>query len=170
MTHEKNNERQPNNEADYYLESIYKVYEEGRLAKEVACSLTTGFRLIPSMQTNPGLNPYHASVADIGYGYDAVQGTIDRIRAGEDIPYCKELLAFDISTLGISKHQIFPNFDLAVVGSTSDTAPLVDESYRLNEEIIIEIDKALMLAVELFGPEWDKIVNNIKGIQGVSRL
>jgi hypothetical protein len=60
------------NQRDYYLEAIHATLEQGMAAKEVVCSITTGFRTIPSMRAAPGLNPYHASVADIGYGFDAV--------------------------------------------------------------------------------------------------
>ena len=45
-----------------------------------------GISIHASLRTKPGLNPYHASVADIGYGFDSVQGTIDRIRMGESFP------------------------------------------------------------------------------------
>jgi hypothetical protein len=63
-----------------YLDAIYAALEAGLMAKEVVCSITTGFRLTPSMRAAPGLNPYHASVADAGYGFDAIQGTLERLR------------------------------------------------------------------------------------------
>ena len=77
------------NHRDFYLHAIYSTLEKGMAAKEVVCSITTGFRSIPSLRTAPGLNPYHASVADIGYGFDAAQGTIHRLLKGERIPSCK---------------------------------------------------------------------------------
>ena len=61
------------NDRDFYLRAIYSALEKGMAAKEVVCSITTGFRSIPSLRTAPGLNPYHASVADIGYGFDAAK-------------------------------------------------------------------------------------------------
>ncbi len=79
---------------DSYLDAIYAVLERGMAAKEVVCSITTGFRSIPSLRTKPGLNPYHASVADIGYGFDSVQGTIDRIRMGESFPLINETIYY----------------------------------------------------------------------------
>jgi hypothetical protein len=88
-----------------YIEAIDEALQAGFAAKEVACSMTTGWRLVPSVRTAPGLNPYHASVADTGYGFDAVLGTIERLRQGEHIP-AKELLVLDLDTLGITQPQI----------------------------------------------------------------
>jgi hypothetical protein len=77
--------------------SIYiSVIERGMATKEVVCSFTTGFRSIPSLRTNAGLNSYHASVDDIGYGFDTVQGTINRLRMGESISLAYEMLVFDL--------------------------------------------------------------------------
>lgn len=69
-----------------YLDAIDDAMAKGMAAKEVVCSITTGFRVIPSLRNAPGLNPYHASVADVGYGFDAVRGTIKRLRENEPIP------------------------------------------------------------------------------------
>ncbi|WP_233713299.1 hypothetical protein [Lederbergia citri] len=70
-------------ESDVLLERIATVLENGMAAKEVVCSITTGFRRVPSIRTAPGLNPYHVSVADIGYGFDSVHGTISRMHEGD---------------------------------------------------------------------------------------
>jgi hypothetical protein len=109
------------NQRDTYLEAIDAAFEKGLAAKEVVCSITTGFRDIPSIRTAPGLNPYHASVADIGYGFDAVRGTIKRLRQGESISLAKDMLMFDLDTLRISEKQLSPNFELAVKGAQLET-------------------------------------------------
>jgi hypothetical protein len=43
------------NQRDFYLEAIDNTLEKGLAAKEVVCSITTGFRDIPSIRTAPGL-------------------------------------------------------------------------------------------------------------------
>lgn len=88
----------PNQQNDY-LDAIDAALEKGMAAKEVVCSITTGFRRVPSMRVAPGLNTYHASVADIGYGFDAVQGTISRIRQGESVDLAKEMFVFDLTNV-----------------------------------------------------------------------
>ena len=41
------------NHRDFYLRAIYSTLEKGMAAKEVVCSITTGFRSIPSLRTAP---------------------------------------------------------------------------------------------------------------------
>lgn len=153
-----------------YLEAVYGVMERGMAAKEVVCSITTGFRSIPSLRTKPGLNPYHATVADIGYGFDSVQGTIDRLRAGENFPLAIEMLVFEIDTLGISQQQITPNFELAVKGAGPEVNYLVEESRRLNRQIQESIQEAIKISQDLLGSEWVKIHSRIQNIQAIPRL
>ncbi|WP_256213190.1 hypothetical protein [Bacillus sp. OV322] len=90
------------NQRNAYLDAIYAAIEKGMAAKEVVCSITTGFRSVKTLRVQPGLNPYHASVADIGYGFDAVQGTIDRLRRGVTSNKLA-MLVFDLDTLRISE-------------------------------------------------------------------
>ncbi|MBS4200355.1 hypothetical protein KHA93_12005 [Bacillus sp. FJAT-49732] len=158
------------NEQAAYLDAIYAALEKGMAAKEVVCSITTGFRAVPSMRAAPGLNPYHASVADIGYGFDAVQGTINRIRHGESISLVKELLVFDLDTLGISVKQLSPNFELAVKKANPDVYHLVEQSRYLNYQIELRINEAIKLGQALLGPEWDSIRTRIENIQAIPRL
>ncbi|MBS4195437.1 hypothetical protein [Lederbergia citri] len=153
-----------------YLDAIYAALEKGMAAKEVACSITTGFRTIPSMRAAPGLNPYHASVADVGYGFDSVQGTINRIRQGESISLVKELLVFELDTLGISAQQLSPNFELAVKNASPDVYPLVEQSRYLNHQMEERINEAISLGQALLGPEWDIIRMRIENIQAIPRL
>ncbi|MEK5520499.1 hypothetical protein [Heyndrickxia sp. FSL W8-0423] len=153
-----------------YLEAIYTVLEKGMAAKEVVCSITTGFRSVPSIRTQPGLNPYHASVADVGYGFDAVQGTIDRIRNGESMPLAMEMLVFDLDTLRISAQQLQPNFELAVKNASSEVYYLVELSRDLNRQIEQRIRDAIRLAQELLGDKWQEIRSRIENIQAVPRL
>ncbi|KYD05476.1 hypothetical protein [Heyndrickxia sporothermodurans] len=153
-----------------YLEAIYTVLEKGMAAKEVVCSITTGFRSVPSIRTQPGLNPYHASVADVGYGFDTVQGTIDRIRNGESIPFAIEMLVFDLDTLRISAQQLQPNFDLAVKNASAEVYYLVALSRDLNRQIEQRIGEAISLAQELLGDRWQEIRSRIENIQAVPRL
>ncbi|GIN87245.1 hypothetical protein J6TS2_36310 [Heyndrickxia sporothermodurans] len=153
-----------------YLAAIHAVIERGMAAKEVVCSITTGFRSIPSLRTKPGLNPYHASVADIGYGFDAVQGTIYRIRRGETISLAKEMLVFDLDTLQISAQQLNPNFELAVKEAAPEVYYLVEQSRYLNNQIKFTIKEANRLGQELFGKEWDEILSRIENIQAIPRL
>ncbi|MEH7386508.1 hypothetical protein V7147_14030 [Bacillus sp. JJ1521] len=155
---------------DYYLNAIYSALEQGMAAKEVVCSITTGFRSIPSIRTAPGLNPYHASVADIGYGFDAAQGTIRRLLKGERIPIAKEMLVFDLDTLRISEKQLNPNFELAVQEASSNVLYLVQQSRYLNSQISIRIKEAIRLGQELLGPDWEIIRERIQNVQAIPRL
>lgn len=159
--------RKLNNQTASYLVKISSAIERGMVAKEVVCSITTGFRSVPSIRTKPGLNPYHASVADIGYGFDAVQGTIKRIQEGESIPFVLEMLVFDLDTLRISEVQLSPNFELAVVGVESD---LVHISRFLHTQIKESVTEANRLGRELLGNNWDAIIREIQNIQAVPRL
>jgi len=153
-----------------YLEAIDAALEKGLAAKEVVCSITTGFRAIPSLRTAPGLNPYHASVADIGYGFDAVRGTINRLRQGESFSLAKELLVFDLDTLRISEKQLGLNFDLAVKDATPDTFHLIEQSRFLNLQIAEVIKEAIRLGQALLGTEWETIHARIQNIQAIPRL
>jgi hypothetical protein len=155
---------------DSYLEAIHTTLEKGMAAKEVVCSITTGFRSIPSLRTAPGLNPYHASVADIGYGFDAVQGTINRLHKGESIPLAKEMLVFDLDTLRISQEQLSPNFELAVKGAVPDVLYLIEQSRYLNYQISERIKEAMGLGQALLGPEWEIIRARIMNVQAIPRL
>jgi len=159
--------RKTNNQTAFYLEKISTVIERGMVAKEVVCSITTGFRSIPSIRTKPGLNPYHASVADIGYGFDAVQGTIKRIQEGENIPFVFEMLVFDLDTLRISEIQLSPNFELAVVDVESN---LVQISRYLHNQIKESITEANKLGKELLGGNWENNIKKIQNIQAIPRL
>lgn len=153
-----------------YLDAIYAAIERGMAAKEVVCSITTGFRSIPALRTKPGLNPYHASVADVGYGFDAVQGTINRLREGEDNRYTLEMLVFDLDTLRISEKQLSPNFEMAVKGAPPDVSYLVNLSRDLNRQIGQMIREANRLGQELLGDEWPEIHARIENIQAIPRL
>ncbi|HEY2420056.1 MAG TPA: hypothetical protein VGI04_01485 [Neobacillus sp.] len=155
---------------DAYLEAIQTTLEKGMAAKEVVCSITTGFRAIPSLRTAPGLNPYHASVADIGYGFDALQGTIKRLLKGEAIPLAKEMLVFDLDTLRISQEQLSPNFELAVKAAAPNVLYLVEQSRYLNKQIAERIKEAISLGQTLFGPEWEIILARVKNVQSIPRL
>jgi hypothetical protein len=155
---------------DSNLAAIYAVLEKGMAAKEVVCSITTGFRSIPSLRTAPGLNPYHASVADIGYGFDAVQGTIIRLQKGESISLALEMLVFDLDTLRISEQQLSPNFELAVKEATPDVLYLVEQSRYLNRQIAEMIREANRLGKVLLGPDWQIIRSSIENIQAIPRL
>ncbi|MBS4174499.1 hypothetical protein [Bacillus sp. FJAT-49736] len=153
-----------------YLDAIYAVIERGMAAKEVVCSITTGFRSIPSLRAKPGLNPYHASVADVGYGFDAVQGTITRLREGEVPPLVMEMLVFDLDTLRISEKQLSPNFEMAVKEAPPEIYYLVDLSRNLNWQIGQMIREANRLGKELLGNRWYEIHARIENIQAVPRL
>ena len=158
------------NQWNSYLDAIYDVIERGMAAKEVVCSITTGFRTVPALRTNPGLNPYHASVVDVGYGFDAVQGTINRLKAEETNYRMLEMLVFDLDTLRISEKQLSPNFEMAVKGATPDVYYLVNLSKNLNREIGQMIREANRLGQELLGDEWHKIHARIENIQAIPRL
>ncbi|WP_053364976.1 hypothetical protein [Bacillus sp. FJAT-27245] len=155
---------------NHYLNAIYSALEKGMAAKEVACSITTGFRSIPSIRTAPGLNPYHASVADIGYGFDAAQGTILRLLEGERIPLAKEMLVFDLDTLRISEKQLSPNYELAVREASSNVLYLVEQSRYLNNQISNRINEAIRLGQELLSPDWEIIRQRIQNVQAIPRL
>ncbi|MGV3466014.1 MAG: hypothetical protein ACO1OT_12065 [Heyndrickxia sp.] len=159
-----------NDQWNAYLDAIDTVLERGMAAKEVVCSITTGFRSIPSLRTKPGLNPYHASVADIGYGFDAVQGTIKRMRDGENFSLALEMLVFDLDTLTISEQQISPNFELAVRNAPPDVSYLVNLSRQLNRQIGQMIREANRLGQELLGIQWDDIHARIENVQAIPRL
>lgn len=158
------------NHSNSYLEAMDKALAEGMAAKEVVCSITTGFRAIPSLRNAPGLNPYHASVADVGYGFDAVRGTIARLRNGESIPLAKEMLVFDLDTLRISEKQLAPNFDLVAQESTLETYYLIEQSRYLNRLIAEKIYEAIQYGKALLGPEWDMFVKRIQNVQSIPRL
>ncbi|MBS4222069.1 hypothetical protein [Lederbergia citrea] len=158
------------NQRDYYLEAIAATLEKGMAAKEVVCSITTGFRKVPSIRTAPGLNPYHASVADIGYGFDSVHGTINRLRKSEHIPLAKEMLVFDLDTLRISAKQLSPNFELAVTGANPDVFYLIQLSRNLNRQMAELINEAIRLGQALLGSEWESILKRIENIQAIPRL
>jgi len=158
------------NQWNVYLDAIYNVMERGMAAKEVVCSITTGFRSIPSLRTKPGLNPYHASVADVGYGFDAVQGTIKRMKDGENLNLALEMLVFDLDTLRISEQQLSPNFELAVRNAPSDVSYLVNLSRQLNRQIEQMIREANRLGQELLGDQWDEIHARIENVQAIPRL
>jgi hypothetical protein len=153
-----------------YLTAIDAALKKGMAAKEVVCSITTGFRSIPSIRTAPGLNPYHATVADIGYGFDAVRGTIKRLRQGEYISLVKEMLVFDLDTLRISEKQIRPNFELVENWAQQDTMYLVELSKGLNRQIAEMINEAIRLGQAMLGPEWEIIRTRIQNIQAIPRL
>lgn len=153
-----------------YLKAIQDTLEKGMAAKEVVCSITTGFRSVPSIRTAAGLNPYHATVADIGYGFDAAQGTINRLLKGESIPLAKEMLVFDLDTLRISEKQISPNFELAVKEAAFNTLYLVEVSRYLNGQISKRIHEAIRLGEEFLGSEWEVLRAKIQNIQAVPRL
>lgn len=155
---------------DSYLTAIDAVLKKGMAAKEVVCSITTGFRSIPSIRTAPGLNPYHATVADIGYGFDAVRGTIKRLRQGESISLAKEMLVFDLDTLRISEKQIRPNFELVENWAQQDTMYLIELSKGLNKQIAEMINEAIRLGQAMLGPEWEIIRTRIQNIQAIPRL
>lgn len=155
---------------DSLLEAIDTAFEKGLAAKEVVCSITTGFRDIPSLRTAPGLNPYHATVADIGYGFDAVRGTIKRLRQGESISLGMDILVFDLDTLRISEKQLSPNFELAVKGAKPDTFYLIEQSRYLNNQIAGTIMEGIRLGQALLGPEWETIRARIQNIQAIPRL
>ncbi|MED4229600.1 hypothetical protein [Neobacillus cucumis] len=158
------------NQSASYLDAIYTVLERGMAAKEVVCSITTGFRSIPSLRTKPGLNPYHASVADIGYGFDSVQGTINRLRNGESIPFANEMLVFELDTLMVSEKQLNPNFGLVVKEAPSEFYYLVEQSRYLNYQIGEMIREANRLGRELLGDKWHEIHSRIQNIQAIPRL
>jgi len=153
-----------------YLDAIDASLEKGMAAKEVVCSITTGFRMIPSLRNAPGLNPYHASVADVGYGFDAVRGTIGRLRNGEVISLGKEMLVLDLDTLRISEKQLSPNFDLVAKEAKADTYYLIEQSRYLNLQIAEKINEAIMYGKALLGAEWDKILKRVQNVQSIPRL
>lgn len=159
----------PNQQNDY-LDAIDAALEKGMAAKEVVCSITTGFRRVPSMRVAPGLNTYHASVADIGYGFDAVQGTISRIRQVEPLDLAKEMLVFDLDTLRISEKQLRPNFELAVKRANPDAFYLIEQSRYLHRQIFEAIKEAIRLGRALLGPEWEAIRAKVEVIQVIPRL
>ncbi|MFJ7729061.1 hypothetical protein ACIQXV_23390 [Neobacillus sp. NPDC097160] len=153
-----------------YLDAIDASLGKGMAAKEVVCSITTGFRVIPSLRNAPGLNPYHASVADIGYGFDAVRGTIGRLRNGEMISLGKEMLVFDLDTLRISEKQLSPNFELVAKDAGPDTYYLIEQSRFLNRQIAEKINEAIKFGKDLLGPEWYVILKKVQNIQAIPRL
>ncbi|MGG3889410.1 hypothetical protein [Metabacillus fastidiosus] len=155
---------------DFYLDAIDTALEKGMAAKEVACSITTGFRNVPSIRTAPGLNPYHASVADVGYGFDAVRGTILRLREGESISLAKNMLVFELDTLRISEKQLTPNFELAVKDAKPDVFYLIEQSRYLNSQIAEAIKEAISLGQAFLGPDWEIIRARIQNIQAIPRL
>lgn len=158
------------NQQNSYLDAIDRALAEGMAAKEVVCSITTGFRVIPSLRNAPGLNPYHASVADVGYGFDAVRGTIQRIREGESNALAKEMLVFDLDTLRISEKQLSPNFELVAIEATLDTHYLIEQSRYLNRQIAVKIQEAIQYGKALLGTEWDTILKRVQNIQAIPRL
>ncbi|MFO1442209.1 hypothetical protein KDN24_03010 [Bacillus sp. Bva_UNVM-123] len=157
-------------EWNVYFDAIDAALEKGMAAKEVVCSITTGFRMIPSLRNAPGLNPYHATVADIGYGFDAVRGTIERLRNGETISLGKEMLVLDLDTLRISEKQMRPNFELVVKEATTETYDLIKQSLFLNGQIAQQIKEANTYGKTLFGEEWNVILKRIQNVQAIPRL
>lgn len=157
-------------EWNVYFDAIDAALEKGMAAKEVVCSITTGFRMIPSLRNAPGLNPYHATVADIGYGFDAVRGTIERLRDGETISLGKEMLVLDLDTLRISQKQMSPNFELVVKEATTETHDLIKQSLFLNGQIAQQIKEANTYGKTLSGEEWDVILKRIQNVQAIPRL
>ncbi|EKN71271.1 hypothetical protein BABA_02292 [Neobacillus bataviensis LMG 21833] len=158
------------NQGNTYLDAIDAALEKGMAAKEVVCSITTGFRVIASLRNAPGLNPYHASVADVGYGFDAVRGTIGRLRKGEAITLGKEMLVLDLDTLRISEKQLGPNFDLVAKEATADTYYLIEQSQYLNHQIAEKINEAIRYGKALLGAEWDEILKRVQNVQSIPRL
>ncbi|WP_042352922.1 hypothetical protein [Bacillus massiliigorillae] len=153
-----------------YLDAIEAILDKGMAAKEVVCSITTGFRLIPSLRNAPGLNSYHATVADIGYSFDAVRGTIERLRSGEIIPLGKEMLVLDLDTLRISEIQLKPNFELVAKESTSDTFYLIEQSQFLNQQITHVVYEANSYGKALLGTEWNVILKRVQSVQAIPRI
>ncbi|MBS4189894.1 hypothetical protein KHA94_06710 [Bacillus sp. FJAT-49705] len=153
-----------------YLDAIDAALEKGMAAKEVVCSITTGFRQISSLRNAPGLNTYHATVADIGYGFDAVRGTIARLRKGETIALGKEMLVFDLDTLRISEIQLHPNFELVAKEATPDTYYLIEQSRLLNQQIAQRINEANRGGKALLGAEWNVILKRVQNVQAIPRL
>ncbi|WP_284036866.1 hypothetical protein [Neobacillus sp. 114] len=153
-----------------YLDAIDAALEQGMAAKEVVCSITTGFRVLPSLQNAPGLNPYHASVADVGYGFDAVRGTIARLRGGEVIPLVKEMLVLDLDTLRISEKQLSPNFEMVAQVAGPDTYYLIEQGQHLHRQIAKKINEAIGYGKALFGPEWNVILKRVQKVQAIPRL
>jgi len=158
------------NQRNDNLDAIDAALSKGMAAKEVVCSITTGFRMIPSLRNAPGLNPYHASVADVGYGFDAVRGTIQRLRHGETISLGKEMLVLDLDTLRISEKQLSPNFDLVAKEAAPDTIYLIEQSRYLNQQIAEKIKEAIMYGKALLGPEWNEILKRVQNVQAIPRL
>ncbi|QCJ45104.1 hypothetical protein FAY30_04880 [Bacillus sp. S3] len=158
------------NQWNRYLGAIDSALDKGMAAKEVVCSITTGFRMIPSLRNAPGLNPYHASVADVGYGFDAVRGTIQRLRNGEVLALAKEMLVLDLDTLRISEKQLGPNFDLVAKEATAETYYLIEQSQYLNRQIAENINEAIGYGKALLGVEWDAILKRVQNIQSIPRL
>ncbi|WP_307852206.1 hypothetical protein [Neobacillus rhizophilus] len=153
-----------------YLDAIDAALEQGMAAKEVVCSITTGFRVLPSLRNAPGLNPYHASVADVGYGFDAVRGTIARLRGGEAIPLVKEMLVLDLDTLRISEKQLSPNFEMVAQVAGPDTYYLIEQGQHLHRQIAKKINEAIGYGKALFGPEWNVILKRVQKVQAIPRL
>ncbi|WP_244933570.1 hypothetical protein [Neobacillus mesonae] len=158
------------NQWNVYLDAIDAAFEQGMAAKEVVCSITTGFRVLPALRNAPGLNPYHASVADVGYGFDAVRGTIQRLSHGETIPLAKEMLVLDLDTLRISEKQLSPNFELVAEKATPETYYLIEQSRYLNGVIGEKIREATMSGKAMLGAEWDMILKRVQRIQAIPRL
>ncbi|MEH7123423.1 hypothetical protein V7127_09200 [Bacillus sp. JJ1773] len=153
-----------------YLDAIDASLEKGMAAKEVVCSITTGFRIIPSLRNAPGLNPYHATVADIGYGFDAVRGTIRRFRNGETISLGKEMLVLDLDTLRISEKQLSPNFELVAKKATPENYELIEQSRFLNQQIAHHTNEANRFGKALLGKEWNVILKRVQNVQAIPRL
>ena len=158
------------NQWNGYLDAIDAALEKGMAAKEVVCSITTGFRMIPSIRNAPGLNPYHATVADIGYGFDAVRGTIVRLRNGETISLGKEMLVFDLDILRISEKQLNPNFELVAKEAIPETYDLIEQSRFLNKQIAQQINEANRYGKALLGKEWNVILERVQNVQAIPRL
>ncbi|CAH2713770.1 hypothetical protein BACCIP111895_00924 [Neobacillus rhizosphaerae] len=154
----------------HYLDPIEIALEKGMAAKEVVCSITTGFRSIPSLRNAPGLNPYHATVADIGYGFDAVRGTIQRLRNGESISLVKEMLVFDLDTLRISEQQLKPNFHLVAKEADAKTLYLINTSQNLHQEMADRINEAIKYGQVFLGSEWVTILKRVQTVQAIPRL
>ncbi|WP_019243361.1 MULTISPECIES: hypothetical protein [Bacillus] len=155
---------------NHYINLIDIALEKGMAAKEVVCSITTGFRSIPSLRNAPGLNSYHSTVADIGYGFDAVRGTIERLRKDESISLGKEMLVLDLDTLRISNIQLIPNFELVAKEVTPNTYYLIEQSRLLNQQIAKKVHEANKFGKKLLGKEWNVILKRVQKVQAIPRL
>ncbi|MFZ3591825.1 hypothetical protein ACOI1C_22085 [Bacillus sp. DJP31] len=108
----------------------------------------------------------------MGYGTDAVQGIINRLKSGKNNPLLPMQLVFELDTLKISGAQIFPNFQLSMENSSPppEAYSLINQSYQLDKQIVDSIDKAHYLGQSLFGVDWVRIKKEIENVQAIPRL